>query len=193
MIPHGRPPSAESHRTKAHGWIGEYGVRSSNGVSRSRPPAKLLALHRETMQRVREAHGTVAGKLIVGANEATCLYVLPQIFAEFKRKHPQVGISIYRSFSHKILQKMAESEVDVGIVTLPVSQNNLKVVPIFEDELYVVVPAGHPMAKRAAVKIEDLAKEPLIFPKGGHTRELLERLFRKYRNQLQISMRSEER
>ena len=149
---------------------------------------KLLALHRETLQRVREAQGAVAGKLIVGANEATCLYVLPQVFAEFKRNYPQVGISVYRSFSHKILQKMAESEVDVGIVTLPVSQNNLKVVPIFEDELHVVVPAGHPLAKRASVKIEDLVKEPLIFPKGGHTRELLERLFRKYRKQLQISM-----
>ena len=149
---------------------------------------RLLALHRETMQRVREAHGTVAGKLIVGANEATCLYVLPQVFAEFKRKHPQVGISVYRSFSHKILQKMAESEVDVGIVTLPVSQNNLKVIQIYEDELHVMVPASHPFAKRSSVKVEDLVKEPLIFPKGGHTRELLERIFRKYRNQLQISM-----
>jgi len=150
--------------------------------------ARLLALHRETMQRVREAHGAVAGKLIVGANEATCLYVLPQVFAEFKQKYPQVGISIYRSFSNKILQKMAESEVDLGIVTLPVSQNNLKVIPIFEDELHVVVPAGHPFAKRSFVKVDDLVKEPLIFPKGGHTRELLERIFRKYRNQIQISM-----
>jgi DNA-binding transcriptional LysR family regulator len=149
---------------------------------------RLLALHRETMQRVREAHGLVAGQLIVGANEATCLYVLPQVFAEFKRQFPQVGISVYRSFSHKILQKMAASEIDVGIVTLPVSQNNLKVIPIFEDELHVMVPAGHPFAKRASVKVEDLVKEPLIFPKGGHTRELLERIFRKYRNQLQISM-----
>jgi DNA-binding transcriptional LysR family regulator len=83
---------------------------------------------------------------------------------------------------------MAASEVDVGIVTLPVTQNNLKVIPIFEDELHVMVPAGHPFAKRASVKVEDLVKEPLIFPKGGHTRELLERIFRKYRNQLQISM-----
>jgi len=149
---------------------------------------RLLALHRETMQRVREAHGLVAGQLVVGANEATCLYVLPQIFAEFKRKHPQVGINVYRSFSHKILQKMAASELDVGIVTLPVTQNNLKVIPIFEDELHVMVPAGHPFAKRSSVKVEDLVKEPLIFPKGGHTRELLERIFRKYRNQLQISM-----
>ena len=149
---------------------------------------KLVALHRETLQRVKEVQDAVAGKLVVGANEATCLYVLPQVFAGFKRKYPQVGISIYRNFSHKILQKMAEHQVDIGIVTLPVTQNNLKVMPIFEDELQVVVPAKHPMAKRAAVKIEDLVPEPLIFPKGGHTRELLDKIFRKYQHQLHISM-----
>ena len=149
---------------------------------------KLVALHRETLQRVKDVQDAVAGKLVVGANEATCLYVLPQVFAGFKRKYPQVGISIYRNFSHKILQKMAEHQVDIGIVTLPVMQNNLKVMPIYEDELQVVVPAKHPMAKRAAVKIEDLVPEPLIFPKGGHTRELLDKIFRKYQHQLHISM-----
>ena len=149
---------------------------------------KLVALHRETLQRVKDVQDAVAGKLVVGANEATCLYVLPQVFAGFKRKYPQVGISIYRNFSHKILQKMAEHQVDIGIVTLPVMQNNLKVMPIYEDELQVVVPAKHPLAKRAAVKIEDLVPEPLIFPKGGHTRELLDKIFRKYQHQLHISM-----
>ena len=86
---------------------------------------KLVALHRETLQRVREAHGKANGKLAVGANEATCLYVLPQVFAEFKRNCPEVAISIYRNFSRKILQKMAESQIDLGIVTLPVSQKKI--------------------------------------------------------------------
>ena len=149
---------------------------------------QLVALHRETLQRVKEANGTAAGRLVVGANEATCLYVLPQVFAEFKRKHPQVAISIYRSFSHKILQKMAENQVDLGIVTLPVTQNNLKVIPFFEDVLWVVMPPSHRLAKRASLKLEDMTGEPLIFPKGGHTRELLERIFRKHRDRLQISM-----
>jgi len=149
---------------------------------------KLVTLHRETLQRVREANGTAAGKVIVGANEATCLYVLPQVFAEFKRTHPQVGISIYRNFSHKILQKLAENQIDIGIVTLPVVQENLKVVPIYEDELQVVVPAGHPLSKRSSLRVEEIAREPLIFPKGGSTRELLEKVFAHHRDHLHISM-----
>ncbi|OFW14549.1 MAG: hypothetical protein A3H27_10985 [Acidobacteria bacterium RIFCSPLOWO2_02_FULL_59_13] len=150
--------------------------------------AKLVAMHRETLQRVREAHGIAGGKLVVGANEATCLYVLPQVFADFKGKYPQVAINIYRNFSHKILQKIGENQIDIGIVTLPVTQDNLKVIPVYEDELQVVVPAGHPLAKRSSIRLEELVREPLIFPKGGHTRELLEKLFRKHRHQIQISM-----
>src|SRR3972149_4107300 len=41
---------------------------------------KLVSLHREPLQRVREADGNAAGKLVVGANEAPCLYVLPHVF-----------------------------------------------------------------------------------------------------------------
>ena len=149
---------------------------------------QIVSLHRETLQRVREAEGSVGGKLSVGANEATCLYVLPQVFAEFKRQYPQVGISIYRNFSHKILQKLSENQIDVGIVTLPITQDNLKMIPVFEDEVQVVVPAGHPFAKRSSVKLEEMAGEPLIFPKGGHTREMLDKLFHKFRDRLQISM-----
>ena len=83
---------------------------------------------------------------------------------------------------------MAENQVDLGIVTLPVTQNNLKVIPFFEDDLWVVLPPTHRLAKRSSLSVEDLVKEPLIFPKGGHTRELLERMFRKYKDQMQISM-----
>jgi DNA-binding transcriptional LysR family regulator len=149
---------------------------------------KLIALHRETLQRVQEANGIASGKLAVGANEATCLYVLPQVFAEFKRKFPQVGISVYRNYSRKILQKINENQVDVGIVTLPVTQDNLKVIPVFEDTIEVVAPADHRIAKRSSIRVEDLAAEPLIFPKSGHTRELLDRIFRKHRSTPNISM-----
>jgi DNA-binding transcriptional LysR family regulator len=41
--------------------------------------------------------------LVIGANEATCLYVLPDLFAEYSRMYPEVQISVYRNFSRKVL------------------------------------------------------------------------------------------
>src|SRR5713226_7999358 len=65
---------------------------------------RLLALRSESLRAVADRATTPRGVLSVGANEATCLYVLPEVFAEYHRLHPAVQISIYRNFSRKILQ-----------------------------------------------------------------------------------------
>ena len=149
---------------------------------------KLLALQKEAVQAIAELNQTPRGKLHIGANEATCLYVLPKTFARFKQLYPLVQITIYRNFSHKILQKVQEGAVDLGIVTLPLTAHNLEVIPVFRDEVQVVVPKAHPLAKNKSVTVEQFAQHPLILPKTGHTRVVIDRLLRAYRYSLQISM-----
>ncbi|MGH9445461.1 MAG: LysR family transcriptional regulator substrate-binding protein, partial [Terriglobia bacterium] len=124
----------------------------------------------------------------MGANEATCLYVLPKTFAHFKQLYPLVQISIYRNFSHKIVQKVQEGAVELGIVTLPQTANNMEVIPVFRDELQVVTPAQHALARHRSLTVEEIANHPLILPKTGHTRVLLDRLLREYRDHVQPSM-----
>ncbi len=149
---------------------------------------QMLQLHREALQSVAELNRTPRGKLYVGANEATCLYVLPKTFAKFKQQYPLVQISIYRNFSHKILQKVHEGAVDLGIVTLPQHGDNLEIIPVFRDEVQAVVPKDHVLAKKRSVTVEEFSQYPLILPKTGHTRVMLDRMLRKYRHNLQISM-----
>src|SRR5271166_1456031 len=79
---------------------------------------KLLTLRNESLRAVADQASTQRGTLAVGANEATCLYALPQTFAEYNRRFPTVQISIYRNFSHKVLEKVEDGTVDVGIVTM---------------------------------------------------------------------------
>jgi DNA-binding transcriptional LysR family regulator len=154
----------------------------------SRYAQKLLELQKEALQAVAELNQTPRGKLYIGANEATCLYVLPKTFARFKQLYPLVQISIYRNFSHKILQKVQENAVDLGIITLPQTANNMETIPVFRDEVQVVVPKKHPLSKKRSVTPEEVAQYPLILPKTGHTRVLMDRLLRDYRQHLQISM-----
>lgn len=149
---------------------------------------KILELHKEAVQAIAEMNQTPRGKLQIGANEATCLYVLPKIFMRFKHLYPLVQISIYRNFSHKIVQKVQEGAVDLGIVTLPHTSNNMEVIPVFRDEVQVVVPKQHPLAKHRSLTIAEVAHYPLILPKTGHTRVVIDRLLREYREHVQISM-----
>ena len=149
---------------------------------------RIIELNKEALQAIAELNQTARGKLQIGANEATCLYVLPKTFARFRELYPLVQISIYRNFSHKILQKVQEGAIEVGIVTLPQSANNMEVIPVFRDEMQVIVPANHPLATNRGAAVEEIANFPLILPKTGHTRVVLDRLLRAYREHLQVSM-----
>src|SRR5262249_57693649 len=100
---------------------------------------RLLQMRDESLLAVADQGAAPRGTLSIGANEATCLYVLPDVFAEYCRLYPGVQISIYRNFSYKIVEKLENGSVDVGIVTLPVKSPSLKIQPIFRDKLLLMV------------------------------------------------------
>ncbi len=149
---------------------------------------KLLTLRNESLRAVADQASTPRGTLAVGANEATCLYVLPDIFAEYSRRYPNVQISIYRNFSHKVVEKVEDGTIDVGIVTLPVKSPSLKVHPIFRDRLVLMCAPSNPLASYKTVRTADVAAQPLIFPKTGFTRQVLDKQFRPFRSHLRIAM-----
>ena len=149
---------------------------------------RLLRLRDESMQIVADRGSVVQGPVTFGANEATCLYLLPDILSEFKRRYPLVHISIYRNFSHKILQRLEEGSLDLGIVTLPLKSPNLKMHVINRDRLRFMVSSKNPLAQRSHVTLEEISSAPLIFPKTGYTRQVLDKLFRPHRSRLQVAM-----
>ena len=149
---------------------------------------KLLRLRDESVQSVADRGNVVQGPVVFGANEATCLYVLPDIFAEFQRRYPLVHISIYRNFSHKILQRLEDGSVDVGIVTMPVKSPNLRSHHIYRDRMRFMVSSRNPLAHRSKITLDEIAAQPLIFPRTGFTRQVLDKLFRPYRSRIRVSM-----
>jgi DNA-binding transcriptional LysR family regulator len=149
---------------------------------------RMLRLRNESLRAVADQGTTPRGILAIGANEATCLYVLPDVFADYTHQYPAVQISIYRNFSRKILERVEDGSVDVGIVTLPVKSPSLKVYPIFRDRLMLMVSARNPLAKQKSVTLPEIVSQPFIFPKTGYTRQMLDKLFRPYSSQVRVRM-----
>ena len=138
---------------------------------------ELLESRKAMLSAVAETERVPRGEIVVGANEGTCLHILPEVFAEFKKQYPDVNISIRRSDYAKILESVIDNSVDFGIVSLPVDDTRLKVVLIHRDELVIIAPPQHPLAKKRSATVSEAAKFPLVVPKGGHTRDALEDLF----------------
>ena len=128
------------------------------------------------------------GEIVVGANEGTCLHVLPEVFAEFKKNYPDVAVGIKRADYAKTLDSLIDNSVDFGVVSLPVTDARLTVVPIHRDELVIIAPPHHPLARLKSATIEEVGAFPLLMPKSGHTRDALENLFHERRMKPQVSM-----
>jgi DNA-binding transcriptional LysR family regulator len=149
---------------------------------------RLLALRDESMRAVIDQETIPGGVLAIGANEATCLYVLPKVFEKYRALYPDVQISIYRNFSRKILEKIHDGTIDVGIATLPVKSPRLTVRRIFRDRLMLMVGLSNPLAELSSVPLSIAAEQPFLFPKAGFTRQIMDKLFRPYQSKLRIAM-----
>lgn len=128
------------------------------------------------------------GEIVVGANEATCLHILPEVFAEFKKQYPSVGVNINRAERAKILEYIVDNTVDFGVVSMPVTDNRMTVVQIHRDELVLIAPPHHPLARLKSANLAEIAKFPLLLPRFGRTRDALEQLFAERKLKTNVSM-----
>ena len=148
----------------------------------------LLEARRVMMLSIAEMHRVPRGEIVVSANEGTCLHILPEVFAEFKRQYPSVAVNVKRSEHNKILESMIDNSCDFGVVSLPVKDKRFTVVPIHRDELVVITPPHHSLASRRQVTLAEVAEFPLLMPKIGRTRDTLENLFHDRRLKPVVSM-----
>ena len=143
---------------------------------------ETLYARKAVLTAIAETERVPRGEIIVGANEGTCLHILPEVFAQFKKQYPDVAVNIKSADYAKILDSVIDNSVDFGVVSMPVTDPRLTVVLIHRDELVIIVPPQHPLAKLKSATIADAARFPLVVPKAGHTRDALEDLF--YENKL---------
>jgi DNA-binding transcriptional LysR family regulator len=155
---------------------------------------ETLDSRKAVLTAIAEAERVPRGEIVVGANEGTCLHILPEVFAEFKKQYPTVAVGIKRADYARILESVVDNSVDFGVVSLPVTDNRLTVVLIHRDELVIITPPRHILAKLKTATIGDVARFPLLVPKAGHTRDALESLFyeRKLRPQYSMELDSSE-
>ena len=136
-----------------------------------------LDARKSAMTNIAETERVPRGEIVVGANEGTCLHILPEVFAHFKKQYPDVSVSIKRADYAKVLESVIDNSVDFGVVSLPVHDARLTAVLIHKDDLVLIVPPRHPLAKQKSASVPEIAEYPLVVPKVGHTRDALDDLF----------------
>jgi DNA-binding transcriptional LysR family regulator len=149
---------------------------------------QILELRRRAQNMINELERMPRGELLIAANEATCIYVLPRVFSEFKKRFPNVQVLVDRSYGARVVEAVVDNQADFGITQLPVKEKRLQVNKIHSDEINVIVPASHPLARRKQVLPSDLIGQPLLLPKTGTTRSRLNAWMELVEDEISVSM-----
>jgi DNA-binding transcriptional LysR family regulator len=149
---------------------------------------QILELRKRAQDTINELERVPRGELLIAANEATCIYVLPRVFSEFKKQFPNVQILVDRSYGARVVEAVLDNQSDFGITQLPVAEKRLQVVKIHSDEIKALMPAQHPLAHHKQILPQDLSGQPLLLPKTGTTRRRLSVWLEPVEDDLNVSM-----
>src|SRR5437763_2911708 len=122
---------------------------------------RLLNLRETAREALVELRELQKGKLVVGANEFTALYLL-RVLAEFRRLHPAIRIVVQRSLGSHIPDDVRRHNCEFGVLTYDPQDPELASVVVYSDELIFVVPAQHPLARESRVSIRQLGAESFV-------------------------------
>lgn len=149
---------------------------------------QILELRKRAQDSISELERTPRGELVIAANEATCIYVLPRVFYQYKKLFPNVEIVVDRSYGARVVEAVVDNQADFGLTQLPVKEKRLQVVKIHSDEIKLIVPPNHPFARKKEVLATELIGEPLLLPKTGTTRNRLSAWLEAVEDEISVSM-----
>jgi DNA-binding transcriptional LysR family regulator len=152
---------------------------------------QLLETRRQAIAAVAELDRIPKGELVIAANEATCVHVVPEVFSVYKERFPEVQLQVTRAYGARAVQAVLENTVDFAITQLPIQERKLEIVKIYSDEIRLLVPPGHPLARSKGVTAQDAAAYALLLPKSGRTRSMVDQFLEPAESTLKISMELE--
>jgi LysR family hydrogen peroxide-inducible transcriptional activator len=95
-------------------------------------------------------------------------YYLPHALTLVHRKHPGLRMLLREEMTPQILAHLVDGKLDAGLLALPVTDDALRVEPLFYEPFYAALPAGHALAKQATIKVTELMQEKLLLLDEGH-------------------------
>src|SRR5436305_6344911 len=91
---------------------------------------QMIEMRKRAQDAIAELDRNPRGELVIAANEATCIYVLPQVFSEYKSLFPAVQLLVDRSYGSRVVEAVMENIADFGLTQLPVEAKRLRVVNV---------------------------------------------------------------
>jgi DNA-binding transcriptional LysR family regulator len=149
---------------------------------------RFVSLQQELENSLAELRDNSAGRLTIGANESTTLYLLQHI-ERYRELYPKVKVTVRRSLSSKIPNELLDGNLELGVISYNPGDERIQSHVIYSDSLAFVVSPKHRLARRKSISITELGEEMFV----AHNvvspyREIVIRVFREHQVPLHIDI-----
>jgi DNA-binding transcriptional LysR family regulator len=94
-------------------------------------------------------------------------WLVPQLFDLLRVRHPHIHLNVAEGSSVQLEQQLASGQLDLAVVTFPLSGDEIMAAQLFDEDLVAVLPAGHFLGNESSIPIERLAEVELLLPAPG--------------------------
>jgi len=147
---------------------------TESGQRLYRAAQRMLAVEGQLLDELAGEDGALRGELTLGASTGPGGTVVPVLLGEFQREHPELTVALSISDTNRVIEQVAERELELGIVGASPRHRGVVFEPFFRDEVILVVPPDHRFAGKE-VTLDQLREEPLILmQEGAGVRQVIE-------------------
>ena len=123
---------------------------------------RMLSLRDQARGALEELRSLKRGRVRIGANESTSLYLLPHLILDYRKQHPNVKVEIYRHTSEQLPREVLDRNVAFAVLAYEPESSELASFPILRDELVLIMHPGHRLSKLDSVAIKELGRESFL-------------------------------
>jgi molybdate transport repressor ModE-like protein len=109
----------------------------------------------------------VRGDCRLGVIGTTARWLLPQLLGEVHERHPSIHLTVHEGNTSSLIPRLVAGQIDAALVHLPVDEPELKVQPVFAEDLVLLAHTRHPLSALSTIELRDLATTPLLLPPPG--------------------------
>ena len=169
--------------------------RNERKVTLTHEGEVLLEHARLILQQINDANIAMAelkgfekGEVKLGVPSMLGSYFFPEILMAFKRKYPNLKLTIIEAGTQSIRQMLLDGELDLGVIHNEDVPKRLETEHLVTSQMVAVVSEQHPLASQSCIKFKDFFKEDLVMFKAGYFhREFIDEICEKYHFKPKIS------
>ncbi|HET6794544.1 MAG TPA: LysR family transcriptional regulator [Acidimicrobiales bacterium] len=109
----------------------------------------------------------VSGTVRVGVIGTTGRWLAPRLLAATAERYPAVRIAVVEGSSVVLAGQLDSGKLDMAVTNLPVTESDVTVERLFDEDLVLVVARSDPLAGREEIDLSDLRDLPLLLPMPG--------------------------